>query len=175
MNRLQAIFFSIFLLPSVFSFSQQGFLFVKKGFKKKVIYAEGDDINLKLKDGSYRKGTITLLRNDTIFIDGRPVHRPLIKEVLLPAKPKKPFPDIKTILLIGGGAALTTAGLTISKQAKIKEALIAGLVIGYGPLLIKHFGGRLIRSFTRKKFRVGKKFQLQVLDFYLPQQPLRSF
>jgi hypothetical protein len=175
MNRLQTFLIILFLISSGVSFSQQGFLFVKKGVHKKRVYTEGDAINVKMEDGSYRKGIITLLRNDTIFINGQPVYRPLITEILLERKPKKPFPDAKTMLLIGGGAALTTAGLTISKQAKFEKALIAGLVIGYGPLLVKHFGGRLIRSFSRNKFRIGKKFRLQVLDFHLPRQTLKSF
>jgi hypothetical protein len=175
MNRLPLFFIILFLLSSAISFSQQGFLFVKKGFKKKQVYTEGDAISVKLEDRSYRKGVITLLRNDTIFINGQPVYRPLVTEVLLKRKPKKHLPDAKTMLLVGGGAAITTAGLTISKQAKFEDALVAGLVIGYGPLLVEHFGSRLIRSFIRKKFRIGKKFRLQVLDFHLPQRALKSF
>jgi hypothetical protein len=175
MNRLSSIFIIIFLLSSAICFSQQGFLFVKKGFKKKRTYTEGDMIHVKLNDGSYRYGAITLLRNDTIFINGQPVYRPLITEVVLKKKPKKPLPDTKTFLLLGGGAALTTAGLTISKLEKFEKALIAGLVIAYGPLLVQHFGGRLFRLLTREKFRIGRKFRLQVLDFHLTPYKLKSF
>ena len=175
MKRLHFFVVLLLLLFSSFSFSQTGYLFVKKGIKKKRIYTEGDQINVRLQDGSCHKGTITLLRNDTIFVDGQPVYRPYIKEVLLKRKPPKPFPDTKTLLAIGGGAALTSAGLAISKQAKVGEALLAGPVIGYGPLVVKHFGGRLFRSFIRKKFRIGKKFRLQVLDFHIPQPSLKSF
>ena len=175
MNRLRSFLLLLLLITGSYSFSQQGFLFVKKGFHKKRTYTEGDAIHVKLEDGTFRKGVITLLRNDTIFIDGRPVWRPRVSEILLERKPKKPFPDVKTMLLIGAGAALTTAGLTLSKQARFEQALVAGLVIGYGPLLIKHFGGRLARLLIRKKFRICKKFRLQVLDFYLPQNRLRSF
>ena len=39
---------SRFIVFSSFSFSQQGFLFVKKGIKKKRIYTEGDMIHMKL-------------------------------------------------------------------------------------------------------------------------------
>jgi hypothetical protein len=175
MNRLHFFIVLFLLLFSPFSFSQTGYLFVKKGIKKKRIYTEGDHINVRLQDGSYRKGTITLLRNDTIFINGQPVYRPYIKELLLKRKTPKPFPDTKTLLAIGGGAALTSAGLAISEQAKVGEALLAGPVIGYGPLVVKHFGGRLFRSFIRKKFRIGKKIRLQVLDFHIPQPSLKSF
>ncbi len=177
MNRL-SFFVSmiLLLLCSLFSFSQTGYLFVKKGIKKKRIYTEGDAIHVKLGDNSHKQGTITLLRNDTIFINGRPVPRVDIEEVLLKRKPKKPFPDGKTVAMIAAGSAMTTAGLAISKQATTEEALIAGPVIGFGPLLIKHFGGRLIRSFHRKKFRIGKRFYLQVLDFHIPAQPqLKTF
>ena len=176
MNRLRSFLSILFLLCSVFSFSQQGFLFVKKGFKKKKVYTEGDAIHVKLNDGSYRKGIITLLRNDTIFINGQPVHRPLITDVLLKGGPKKPFPaDKKTILTIAGGAVLTSLGLIVSKQAPAGEAIIAGPVIGFAPLLLKHFGARLIRAMVRKKFRIGKKFRLQVLDFHIPRHKFRTF
>src|SRR5262245_6365692 len=111
MNRL--LFFSVILLlfSSGVSFSQQGFLFVKRGIKKKQTYTEGDAIHLKLIDGTDLAGYITLLRNDTIFINGRPLHKTAVKEVLLKLKPKKPFPDAKTIALIAAGSALTSFGL----------------------------------------------------------------
>jgi hypothetical protein len=175
MNRLHFFIVLLLTLVSSFSYSQTGYLFVKKGFKKKRIYTEGDRINVRLQNGSYYYGTITLLRNDTIFINGQPVYHPYIKDVLLKRKPKKPFPDTKTLLVIGGGAVLASAGLAISKQAKTSEALLAGPVIGYGPLLVKHFGGRLFRSFIRKKFRIGKKFRLQILDFHIPGSSLKPF
>jgi len=136
---------------------------------------EGSSISLKLIDGTYVKGIITLLRNDTIFLNGKPIHKTAVKEVLLKKRPKTPFPDVKTLGLIGAGAALTSAGLAMSKQASTKEALIAGPVIGFAPLLIKHFGGRAIRAIPRKKFRIGKKFYLQILDFHIPRQTQRGF
>ncbi|HEY6503285.1 MAG TPA: hypothetical protein VIZ28_04860 [Chitinophagaceae bacterium] len=176
MNRLLIIIIPFLLLSSSISFSQTGYLFVKKGIKKKRTYTEGDIIHVKLQDGNERAGIITLLRNDTIFINGRPVHKTFVKEVLQERKPKKPFPDGKTVLLISAGAALTATGLAISGQATTQEAVIAGAVIGFGPLLIKHFGGRGIRAMKRKKFRIGKKFYLQVLDFHIPQpQRIKTF
>jgi hypothetical protein len=174
MNRLP-FFILFFLFSSSFCFSQTGYLFVKKGFRKKRVYTEGDVINVKLKDGSCRNGTITLVRNDTVFINGQPVYRPYISEVLLKRKPKKPLPDTKTMLLIGAGAGLTSVGLSLNNKDNPTEALIAGPVIGYGPLLIKHFGGRLLRLLTRKKFRIGKRFRLQVLDFHISGSTLKSF
>jgi hypothetical protein len=174
MNRLRLFLFLFLLLSSLVSSSQQGFLFVKKGYKKKRIYTEGDVIQLRLEDGSYRKGTITLLRNDTIFIDGNPVPRPFVTKVLLEKKPIK-TPDAKTLLLIGAGSALTAVGLALGQNMPAGKAVVTGLVIGYGPILVKLFGSTVVWLVKRKKFSIHKKFHLQVLDFHLPQQARKPF
>jgi hypothetical protein len=177
MTRLLLLsFFTLsFSFFALYSHSQQGYLFVKKGFHKKRVYTEGDNIKLRLEDGSLLSGTITLLRNDTIFLNGYPVPRPLVAEIILERKPNPPPPDIKTLLLIGAGSALTMAGLALSHQASPEKAAIAGLVIGFGPLLVRHFGVRVLHLFVRKKYRIGKKYRLQVLDFHLPVRNLRAF
>jgi hypothetical protein len=166
MNRLLFIF--VFLFSFFLSNSQQGYLFVKKGGNKKKTYLEGDRIMLQVKDGTIYTGLITLLLNDTIYISGRPIPRTDVASVIV-AKPKKKFHiDAETLLLITGGVALTTAGLTLSNQASFKEALTAGLTIGYSPLLLQYLGSKI--SLRRKKFKMGKKFRLQVLEFHLPYQ-----
>jgi hypothetical protein len=175
MNQ-RRVFISLLCLFSFLSvFSQAGYLFIKKGFKKKRIYTEGDAIQVQLRDGNYNAGWITLLLNDTIYINGNPVPRMEISKVILPRKKKQQPPDAKTLLLIGAGSALFAAGLTLSKQADAKEAAVTGLVIGYGPLLIKHVAGGVYRTMLRKKFRIGKKFRLQVIDFHIKGYPLKSF
>jgi hypothetical protein len=70
--------------------------------------------------------------------------------------------------LITGGVVLVTAGLTISNQAEFEQALLAGTVIGYGPPAIGYLKNQI--SFRRKKYKIGKKFRLQVIDFYLPRK-----
>jgi hypothetical protein len=165
MNRLLFILF-ILLFTGFSAQSQPGYLFVKKGYKKKKIYMEGDRILLQISDGSMRAGLITLLRNDSIFINGQAVPRKNVIAVYPPNRSKKKFRVTgKELLLIAGGTALTTAGLTLSKQADFKEAAVAGAVIGFGNLGAQWL---LSRSFKRRKYRIGRKFQLQVLDFHLP-------
>jgi len=167
MNRLLILF--IFLFCFVLGHSQTGYLFVKKGFKKKRTYTEGDNIFLRLHNDSLYYGMITILKNDTIFVSGRPVPRIAVKEVIISTKTRKSFHvPVKDLLLITGGVALVTAGLTLSKQADFNEALIAGAVIGYGPLVIGYLKSKI--SLKRKKYRIGKKFCLQVLDFYIPRK-----
>jgi hypothetical protein len=160
---------SLLLLLSLFAQSQDGYLFVKKGIKKKKTYNEGSRIFLQTKGDTLIGGIITMLRNDTIWINGLPVPAKKVKAVFPSQKQRKKF-HVSTgeFLLITGGVALATAGLTLSKQEQFKDALIAGSVIGYGNLGIQYLMSKL--SFKRKKYRIGRKFQLQVLDFHIPRR-----
>lgn len=167
MNRL---FISLlFIFSCLSASSQSGYLFVKKGLKKKKTYTEYDYIFLHLNNGTYQYGMITRLMNDTIWVAGVPVPRTNVTEVIIRRKGKRACRvDAKKLLLITGGVALVTAGLSISKQASFKEALTAGLVIGYGPLLIDCLSKKI--SLSRKSYKIGGKFRLQMLDFYVPHQ-----
>lgn len=168
MNR-QLFIVLILLLASLFAHSQDGYLFIKKGIKKKKTYNEGSRILLETKGDTVRGGIITMLRNDTIWINGLPVPRKSVKAVYPNQKKKKTFHvSAKNLLLITGGVVLTTAGLALSKQATWKEALTAGVVIGYGQLGIQYLMKSL--NFRRKKYKIGKKFQLSVLDFHIPRR-----
>jgi len=167
MNRLLVI--CILLLSSLVSWSQTGYLFVKKGIKKKKIYTEGSTIYLRLQNDSLYYGMITRLMNDTIYVSGRPVPRIAVKEVIISRMEHKSFQlSAKNLLLITGGVALVTGGLTLSKQAGFKEALIAGTVIGYGPLAVSYLKSKI--SLKRKKYKIGNRFRLQLIDFYIPRK-----
>lgn len=170
MNRLFLI--SICFFTSVLCYGQTGYLFVKKGIRKKQIYTEGSPIYLRLQNDQLMSGRITRLMNDTIFLSGLPVPRKDVKEVIIYNTVRKPFHiSAQDLLLITAGAAMVTGGLTLSKQAEFKEALIAGSVIGYGPLGVGYLKNKI--SLKRKKYKIGKKFHLQLIDFYLP--PKRAF
>ncbi len=159
----------IFCFGAICCQGQMSYLFVKKGAKKKRTYHEYDRITLLLSGDSIVHGMITRLANDTIFLSGNPVPVGRVNAVIIRNKKEKmPMVDANTLLLITGGVALTTAGLTLSNQATFKEALTAGLVIGYAPLLVQYLGSKIKLSLSRKQFKIGKKFQLQLLDFYLP-------
>ena len=172
MNRLLLLL--LLLICCTTSYQQPNYLFIKKGFHKKKTYAEGDRIHIQLKGGKDKTGIITRIINNTVYINGEEIAQEEIAAVILDGKKKKPFPaDFKTMLLIGAGAGLTTLGLSLNDANEPTTALVAGLTIGYGPLLLKHFGGRILYALKRKKYRMGKKFRLQVFDIYVP--PKRPF
>jgi len=167
MDRLLLVF--VFLFTSILSHSQTGFLFVKKGHKKKRTYTEGENIYLRLQNDSVYYGLITRLMNDTIFLSGHPVPRLAVKEVIIDRKHRRKFQvSTKDFLLITAGVVLVTGGLTLSNQAEFEEALLVGTVIGYGPLAFGYLKNKI--SFKRKKYKIGKKFRLQIIDFYLPRK-----
>ncbi len=117
-------------------------------------------------------GVITLLRNDTVYINGLGIPRTAIAEILLDPDLNQPFAmSGSTTLVVVGVAALTTATLLITKEAKEEKALAIGMIAGAAALLVKYIGTRL-GWFTRKKFKIGKKYHLQVLEFHItpPQQ-----
>lgn len=168
-------FILIFSLLSSNLYSQLGYLFVKKGSHKKQTYIEGDMIHVRLQDGNSVKGRITLLRNDTVFISGYSVPRVNITEVLLDPDTKRPFStEGKNALLVVGVAALTTITLVATKTASEEKALVIGMAAGLGALIIKYLGTR-IGLFVRKKYRIGKKYHLQVLDFHMPPPGRKAF
>ena len=137
MNRLLVI---LMCLITGNALAQPDFLFIKKGGKKKRTFTYGNSIDLRLINGDRVHGRITGLRNDTIYIGMQRIPRADVKAVVLHEKTKKPFPaDAKTLLLIGGGAGLTTIGLPLDGRTTHKQALIA-----------------------------GNKFRLQVFDVYIP-------
>ena len=167
MNRLLISF--LLLFSSTYLSAQSGYLFVKKGLKKKRTYTEYDNIDLKLKSGAYKYGMITRLMNDTIWLSGNPIPKDDVAEVVIRRKEKKNFHvGVKNMLLVTAGVALTTAGLSASKQATFKEALTAGLVLGYAPLVIGYASKKI--SLSRRSYKIGRKFRLQMLDFYVPRR-----
>jgi hypothetical protein len=172
MNRLLLLLLLLFCCTT--SYQQPNYLFIKKGFHKKKTYEEGDRIHIQLNDGKEKTGIITRIINNSVYINGEEIAQEEIAAVLLDGKKKKPFPvDFKTMLLIGAGAGLTTLGLSLNDANEPTTALVAGLTIGYGPLLLKHFGGRILYALKRKKYKMGKRFRLQVFDIYVP--PKRPF
>lgn len=150
---------------SAAAFSQQTFLYVKRGAKKKETYVEGDYIQLITKTGGLYRERISKLKDDKIFLNYDSIMIDDVRYITKPEKPKPQLPDAKTMLLIGAGSALTTAGLTLSKQATFEKAATAGLVIGYGPIFARYFIARFIRGVKRKKYKIGNRYYLRLIDF----------
>ena len=167
MNRLLLGIFLLFT-ASICQAQTQGYLFVKHGYHKKKTYTEGERIMLQLNNGLVVNGIITLLLNDTIYVNGRPIPRTAVSAVLLNTKRNRFPADVKTMLLITAGAALTVVGLTINDRTSFRTAALSAAAIGYGPLVIKYLGKGFLLSLQRRRYRIGKKYRLQILEFHMP-------
>ena len=155
---------------------QKSFLFVKRNGHKVKTWTEGDIIRLRLVNDDLVEGRILLLKNDSIYINDLAFKSNFVKKVILERKEKKPFPVTGLQLLyITGGVGLATVGMKASGWETTGRALLYSSVIGYGPILISAITRKL--NLRRKEYKIGGKFSLQVLDFYLSPEPVehRSF
>ncbi len=168
MKRFTPLLLISFLFTAVHPHAQQSFLFLKKNGHKKRIWTEGDIIRLQLVNDDLLEGRIQLLRNDSIFINDLVFRTGDVKRVIIKRKESRPFPISGTqALLITGGVGLSTLGMkTAGWTETYGKALLYSSIIGYGPILISYATQHM--HFRRKHFDIGKKFHLQVLDFYMP-------
>lgn len=157
----------LFCLLSVYHCdAQHAYLHVKKGYKKKKTYVEGDRILLRLKSDTIIGGLITHLRDDTIFILGKPVSVANVEAVIVKKGPRSKFHiPAKQLLLIGGGTALTTLGLTFNDYLSLEKAAFTAGMIGFAPIVVQYITSRI--DFSRKEYKMGKKFRLQLIDFHI--------
>jgi len=168
MNRLWLLL--LLLVCSSSCFAQPNHLFIKKGIHKKKTYSEGDRIHVILLDGKEKTGIITRLVDSLIYINGSEIPQDAVKYVLIDGIRKAKMPDTKTMLLIGAGVGLTTVGLSLNNANEPRTAFLSALAIGYGPILVKFIGGRILYALHKKKYKLGKKYRLQVFDITIPRK-----
>ena len=175
MRFSKQLLFMLALLGAQLCFGQKSFLFLKKNGGKIKTWMEGDRIKLELNNGDLLDGVIYLLRNDSIYVQDYGLKCSDVKQVIIRRKEKKPFPiDGLQFLYITGGVALSTIGMTASKWEPAGRALLYSSAIGYGPVLISAAARKV--NLKRKGYRIGRKFKLQVLDFYMPEKSdLKAF
>jgi hypothetical protein len=136
----------------------------KNGIAKKR-YPEGATISLQTKLGLKYTGAVYLIQNDSIyFIDGG-IHK---RDVAIVFKRKKkkhrliPF-STQAFLYSNLGIPLFTGGLVISGEPFV-NSLLSGVALVYGPVLLYNAQQLIFNS--NKKYRIGNKYDLQVLDLY---------
>jgi len=161
------------LLFSISSSAQFNQLILRKNGIAQKRYSEGSVITIQTKLGLKYSGTIYLIQNDSIYFSGGGIHKNDIVSVFKNAGTKgKIIPFSKeAFLYANAGIPLFTAGLVISGQPFV-TSLIAGVTLVYAPILFYNIK-RIITNGSRR-YTIGKKYDLQVLDLYraekLPNQ-----
>lgn len=155
--RKQLLILCILLSPALFA--QRGILYIKRGYKKMAAYAEGDPIRLQLQTGAVMEGYIALIKNDSVFVNGEGFPASLISTVYVPRKKDENF--WKQFWYATAGVAISTTGMTLAKWTDFKTALAVSATLGYARYL-----WMVPQLFKRKKYPIGKKFTIQLLDLH---------
>lgn len=159
---MQKLLLVFALLFSQTLFAQRGFLYVKKhGFKKVKSFAEGQIIQFQTNDYQMISGTLALVKNDSVDVNGTWFAITNIQKIILKNKTTTSPATVKIFLLTTAGVILSTAGMTLAKWASFKKALTYSAAVGYGNYLISFFP-----KLKRKKYIIGKKYSLQTLDLH---------
>ena len=114
------------------------------------------------------QGVITNMFDDSIFINQMGFS---LKEIIGIKKiihKKRSSISVEQYGFIALGSLLMATGVYIAGWEDLKTSAMYALAIGFGPIILN----KLISSasiFKRKKYMLGKKYQLQILDLQIHQ------
>ncbi len=170
MNMKRIFAFFIYLIPLI-SLAQTDVLILQKNGSNIKTYAPGMDIMMKTVYDQWLEGTITDMRNDSIFINNNPFH---VNEI---AAIRKNFSKLH---LQAGGTVLIVAGVGL-----LALNVINGLYtnepagqwikpsgwITAGALII---AGLIMKSARYTTYVIGEKYSLHYLDLRARIRPAES-
>jgi hypothetical protein len=138
-------------------------LLLRKNGKVIKRFYRGDDIIITTALQQPLYGYITGIKADSIFLNQIGFSLKEITALQKPQAPKQSMPiSAETLALITLGVGLTTAGITLSGWEDFGTSLAYASVLGYGPIVLNKV--MKARLFKKKRYRLGNKFALQVLD-----------
>ena len=150
----------LFLIPLI-SMSQTDVLLLKKNGRNIKTYATGQTIIVQTVYDQWLGGTITALRNDSVFINGIPFHVHEIESV------RQEFTNWNynadgTILIVAGAGLLALnvvnglyTGESAGSWVKTSAWITAGAFI---------LGGILLKRARYKNYLLGKKYTLHYIN-----------
>lgn len=157
----------LFLLPFV-GFSQTDVLNLQKNGRNIKTYAPGMYIMLHTVYDQWLEGTITDMRNDSVFVNNNPFH---IKEI---DKLRTPFSKMHlqsagTVLIVAGVGVLALNVINgIYTNESASEWIKASGWITAGALIIT---GIILRNARYNNYPIGKKYTLHYLNLRAPDNP----
>jgi hypothetical protein len=149
----------LFLLP-LWAIAQTDVLVLKKRGMEVSSYTIGSELTMRTIYNQWFQGSITNMRNDSIFLNGLPFH---YKEIAGIRRTHLNFGNTllpSFMMVVGGGTFVLGAvnGLYRGDQSK-DWYTTSGLISGVALLV----GGYLLTKTRVKNYRIGKKFQLDYL------------
>lgn len=170
---MNKVFILIFCLIPFFTKAQTDILVLKKRGYHVRSYTVGDELTMETVYKQWISGTITLLRHDTVFVNGLGFH---FKEISAIRRTHYNFGN--TVLPYGmmataGGFVVLNAVNGAYRHDKAKDWYTKSGIIGSAALLV---GGFALTRTTRKTYHLGHRFKLDYLELTFkpkpqPQQP----
>jgi hypothetical protein len=155
----------LFIVAAFTATAQFNELVLRKNGISMKRYREGSVITLQTILGMKYSGVIYLIQKDSVYFSGGGIHMRDIAAVYKKQKGRYrvlPF-DTKTFLLTNAGIPLFTAGLVISGEP-FQQSLLSGIGLVYIPIVLYNMQQLIFKG--NKKYRIGSKYDLQVMDFY---------
>lgn len=139
---------------------------LKKSGKLIKKYQIGDPIIIITNYQQSIQGTITNMFDDSLFINQIGFSLKEIMGIKKIVHKKSSRISAEQYGYIALGSLLMATGIYVAGWEDLKTAATYGLAVGFGPIVINKVLGAT-SVFKRKKYRLGNKFQLQILDLQI--------
>ncbi|HVM87369.1 MAG TPA: hypothetical protein VMT76_04220 [Puia sp.] len=159
---MKAILSFLFVLTLMHAHAQTSLLILSKGDNNIKTYSEGMDISVRTIYHQWFDGTITALRNDSIFINGFPFHYKEIEAIKKTRGSLNYETDGALLMVAGGGVLLLGAVNGLYRHDNANTWYTPTSYITAGALLL---GGYWLMKSRYKYYILGKKYKLQFLAF----------
>ena len=157
----------IFLIPLV-GLSQTDVLILQKNGQNIKTYATGQSIIFETIYIQWLGGTITALRNDSIFLNNIPFHVNEIKTVRQEFKKWNYYEDGTILIIAGVGVLVLNVVNGIYTNEPAGKWVKASSWIAAGALIV---GGIFMRRARYRDYHLGKKFTLHYLNMHVDPPP----
>ena len=165
---MQKLLFLILLFASAQIQAQNNFLALEKDSINVTTYSTGSYINIETVYHQWLEGTITELRNDSVFIDGNPFH---YKEIASIRVARKKFHSTKFgafMMAAGAGVMVLGAVNGLYRGDPTNKWYTATSYITAGSLLL---GGYLLTIGKNRTFSIGTKYTLRFVTIDFNKKP----
>jgi hypothetical protein len=160
MKKIIAVLF--FLVPLI-ACCQTDVLILQKNGKNIKTYAPGQPIIFETIYQQWFSGTLTALRNDSVFINNIPFHYHEIRTMRV-ERTKLNYAEDGTLLIIAGAGVLALNTINgIYRKDDAKNWFSTTGWITAGALIL---GGILLKKSRTKTYPLGKKYGLHYLDLH---------
>ncbi len=150
----------LFYILPFSSLAQSDVLELKKHGANQKVYAPGMSFTMETIYHQWLDGTITAIRNDSVFLNGIPFHYKEIARIRSERK-KFNYTTNGTILLVAGGGVLLLGAVNgLYRGDQFKDWYKPSGFITAGAFIAL---GLLMRSAAYRKYTLGKKYSLAYL------------